>query len=262
MPEFKKIAIDLLHPGPYQPRREFDNEKLSELSRSIKSSSGAIEPIVVRSNDEQDGYLIIAGERRWRATQIAGFDSIECVIRDGLSEADYYFMSLAENVQRTDLNPIEEADQFVKLSEIFSITQVDLAEKIGKSRVYVTNKMRLLKLPQVIQEHIKKGELSEGHGKALLKAEDWQLLSIAQQAVKYVWSVRKVEQVISGIYSTKKTKTSDVDIKAHARELTQLLGNEVHLGYSEETGKGKMTINFYSLEELEGIVERIKRRAG
>jgi len=262
MPELKKIAIDLLHPGPYQPRREFNKEKLSELAQSIKTSSGAIEPIVVRSNDEQDGYLIIAGERRWRATQIAGFDSIECVIRDGLSESDYYFISLAENVQRTDLNPIEEADQFVKLSEIFSITQAHLAEKIGKSRVYVTNKMRLLKLPQVIQEYIKKGELSDGHGKALLKAEGWQILSIAQQAVKYDWSVRKLEQVIAGIYPDKKNKTSDVDVKAHASELSQLLGNEVHLSYSEETGRGKMTVNFYSLEELEGIVERIKRRAG
>ncbi len=262
MPELKKIAIDLLRPGPYQPRREFDKDKLSELAQSIKTSSGAIEPIVVKSNDEQNGYLIIAGERRWRATQIAGFDSIECVVRDGLSEADYYFMSLAENVQRTDLNPIEEADQFVKLSEIFSITQADLAEKIGKSRVYVTNKMRLLKLPQVIQEHIKKGELSEGHGKALLKSEGWQLLSVAQQAVKYDWSVRKLEQVIAGVFPDKKTKANDVDIKAHAWELTQLLGNEVHLNYSEESGKGKMTVNFYSLEELEGIVDRIKRRAG
>lgn len=256
-----KIPVELIKPGPYQPRTEFNQGELSELAQSIKTSSGAIEPIVVRTDDEQSGYLIIAGERRWRASQIAGFDSVECVIRDGLSEADYYFMSLAENVQRTDLNPMEEASQFVKLSEVFSITQADLAEKIGKSRVYVTNKMRLLKLPQAIQDHIKNGDLSEGHGKALLQAEGWQMMPVAQQAVKYGWSVRKLEQVINVGKPKKTVGQTDVDIKAHASELTELIGNEVHLSYSETTGKGKMTVNFYSLDELEGIVERIKKRA-
>jgi len=254
--ESQKIPIDRLVPGEFQPRISFNKKSIEELSLSI-TKNGLIQPLIVKTI-EKNKYEIVVGERRWRAASLAKISEVDCIIRDGLPPKDYFFISLSENIQRAELTPIEEARQFNKLIDDFNLSHKEIADNVGKSRVYITNKIRLLGLPIRIIDYIHEGGLSEGHGKALLAAEGWQQIPIAEQAIKYRWSVRKLESVINAP-KIKKQKT-DPDINLYEKEISEIIGATTKIKFDSQAGKGKLDISFYSLEELEGIIGHLKKR--
>jgi len=255
--ELKKLPIDTVQPGRYQPRKQMPQEALEELANSIKAQ-GIIQPIVVRHIGQ--GYEIIAGERRWRAAQMAGLHEVPVIIRDIPDEAAVA-MSLIENIQRQDLNVIEEAVALQRLIDEFSMTHQEVAESVGKSRASVTNMLRLLKLNPDVRSLVEKGHLDMGHARALLGLEGIQQSQIANHVVTRGLSVRETEKLIRQLHEkTTKTKTSkniDPDVARLQNDLSDKLGAVVLIRHNNK-GKGKLLIQYNSVDELEGILDRIQ----
>jgi len=251
---YADLDIDQLKPNPLQPRLKFNPESLEELSQSIKSS-GLIQPIIVVP--EGDGYKIIVGERRWRAAQKIGLKKIPVLIRAIPLEQELE-VSLIENLQREELNPIEIAHAYQKLIKELDYTQQQIAEKVGKDRTSITNYLRLLKLPQEIQDELAENKISMGHARALLALKDTeQQKHFCSQIIRRNLSVREAEKMISRAkVKPKKPRMSDPNLLALQEELLKLLGTKVTIQGNQN--KGTVKIYYYSLDDLNRIYELIK----
>ncbi|MGQ9617904.1 MAG: ParB/RepB/Spo0J family partition protein [Candidatus Aminicenantia bacterium] len=250
--KFVEIDIDLIHPNPNQPRKNFSEESMRELVESIKEA-GIIQPILV--TPEENGYKIVVGERRWRAAQVLGLTKIPAVIKN-IEPAKQLELALIENLQREDLNPIEVATGYQRLIEIGNLTHEELAQKVGKDRSSVTNYLRLLKLPQEIKDLIAEGRIEMGHARTLLSVED---PLIQKQLAKLVYekelSVRELERIIKK-GAGKKSKEKTVYMPIIEEDLRKILGTKVRL---MKRGKGGyLLIRFHSEEELERLYKIIK----
>lgn len=251
------LPIDRIRRGSYQPRQQFDQVALQELADSLKSQ-GLIQPILVRPF--ADGYEIIAGERRWRAAQLAGMHDIPAIIRD-LDDQSVAAVSLIENIQRKDLNPMEEARALQRLQSEFDMTHQAVADAVGRSRAAVTNLMRLLDLHDEVKVMVDRGELDMGHARALLGLEKEHQIVLAREIVKKGLSVRATEQLVKGVKSPtaaqKPEEKRDPDIVALEKRLGDTLGAGVTIRH-QESGKGKLEISYTSLDELDGIIAHIQ----
>lgn len=253
------VKITQIEPNRDQPRKEFDKEALEELSDSIKQH-GLIQPILVQ--DRKDHYEIIAGERRWRAARLAGLKEVPVIIRN-YSEQEIVEISLIENLQRKDLNPIEEALAYKKLMTDFDLKQEEVAVKVSKSRSTITNSMRLLKLSKKVQELVIKGKLSEGHARTLLSIEDSSVQDeVADKIIAENLSVRDVEKLVKNYGKPAKekpvvNKELDIFYQDIAEKLKQNLGTKVQIS-GKGDGSGKIEIEFYTNEELDRLIARIK----
>ncbi len=253
----QQISIDLLVRGKYQPRQHFDPEKLRELADSILSTDGLLQPVVVRP--AHDGrYEIVAGERRWRAAQMAGLQDISCLICQYTDEQALQ-AAIVENINRADLNPIEEAKAYQRLIDDFNYLHEEVAASVGKSRAVITNALRLLKLVPKVQAMLISGGLSEGHGKILASLNPDHQIELAERCIQKGWSVRRIEAEAKKIQQTTQPATgpfSDANIKHLETALSEHLGNRVQVDY-EEKGGGYMRIRFNNVDELEGHFDRI-----
>ena len=258
------IPINKIVANPYQPRKTFDGEKLAELADSIKFQ-GIIQPLVVVKTS--DGYEILVGERRYRASLIAGLQEVPAIIRGEISDRAKLELALIENVQREDLNSIEEARAYARLSEEFNLTQEQIAKKVGKSRPAIANIMRLLNLPAQIQRAVIENKITEGHGRALLPLEHQQetQMEVFEWVLKEPVTVREVENRVREIKKlplkpyirTSKAKQPDPEIKQVEDDLREKLGTKVRLHKTGDTGK--IMIEFYSQEDLQKIIGRLSR---
>ncbi|QJB70807.1 ParB/RepB/Spo0J family partition protein [Parasphingorhabdus halotolerans] len=255
----RSIAISEIRPNPDQPRQTFDNDALDELALSMRRR-GVIQPIVVRPHGKN--YQIVAGERRWRAAQRARLHHVPAIIRQ-LNDEETLEIAIVENVQRRDLNAIEEAEAYVKLSEDYGHSQARLAELVGKSRSHVANIMRLLELPQAVRALVAEEKLAMGHARALINAPN--AIELANQAVKQGLSVRDVEKLVRKQLGSSKNAASgkatapqgeDADIRAVENHLGDLLGLKVSI-QSGPSGAGLMTISFSNLDQLDLICQRL-----
>ena len=261
----RTLEIGLLHPGKYQPRTGMDPERLTELAESIKAQ-GVIQPIVVREIGK-NRYEIIAGERRWRAAQLAGLDEVPVVLRE-VDDRAVIAMALIENIQREDLNPLEEALALSRLIDEFSLTHQQAAEAVGRSRAAVSNLLRLLELPDEIRKLLEHKQLEMGHARALLTLAPATAIALAKEAAAQGLSVREVErraqQLAQGKLPAKKdakpAKKADADIAALERELSERLNTKVAVQHGRG-GRGKLVIAYHGLEALDGILEKIRGRA-
>jgi ParB family chromosome partitioning protein len=253
------VPVDEIHPNPFQPRTIFDREKIEELASSIKEK-GVIQPLLVRQRGES--YELIAGERRWRAAQQAGIGEVPVIVRE-ISDTETLEVSLIENIQREDLNPLEEAEAYKKLIEKFDHTQEELAARLGKNRSTVANSLRLLRLPEVIKHSLQNNLISMGHARAILSLEGHgKQIEVHNLILKKGSSVRQTENLIQKVKQTGKVpprKTPRKESIFYAdveNDLTRRLATRVKV---MKRGKGgKIVIEYYSLEELERIIERIK----
>jgi ParB family transcriptional regulator, chromosome partitioning protein len=254
------VAIGAIRPLPGQPRRHFDETAIAELADSI-ALRGLLQPVIVRRAPDGEGYQLVAGERRWRAAQRAGLHQIPALVRD-LDDAATYEIALVENIQRQDLNAIEEAGAYRRLIDDFGHNQEALAKLVGKSRSHVANLMRLLDLPQGVQALVSDGSLSMGHARALIGADDAE--AIARKVVKEGLSVRAVEALIradrgggrKAAVEPAAGSGRDPDIMAVERHLSELLGIGVAIQYAGG-GKGALTLKFASLDQLDMICQRL-----
>ncbi len=256
------VKITKIEPNREQPRKHFDEEALNELAESIKHY-GLISPILVQ--DKKDHYEIIAGERRWRAAKIAGLKEVPVIIRE-YTEREIAEIALIENVQREDLNPIEEAMGYKRLIEEFDLKQEEVAECVSKSRSAITNSLRLLKLSEEVQKYLVDGELSMGHARALLAVEDSEKQTfLAKKIINEKLSVRDVEKLVKNLDKPVKEKPApDTQLQAiyesYEEKIKQSLATKVKISPSVKTkGAGKFEIEFYSTEDFERILERIMR---
>jgi ParB family transcriptional regulator, chromosome partitioning protein len=252
----QQLPIDLLVRGKYQPRQHFDPEKLQELADSIKSTDGLLQPIVVRPL--VDGrYEIVAGERRWRAAQLAGLSDVSCLVCIYTDEQALQ-ASIVENISRADLNPIEEAQAYQRLIDEFHYLHEEVAASIGKSRTAITNSLRLLKLDARVQKLLISGQLTEGHGKILASLPPHQQIDLAERCVQKGWNVRKMEAEAKKLQSSdiNSGTYSDINTKHLETALSEHIGNRVHVEY-ETQGGGHIRIRFNNIDELEGHFDRI-----
>lgn len=253
-----KIKINSIKPNRNQPRKHFDEEELMSLSESIKEH-GLIQPIVVKP--DKNDYIIIAGERRWRASKIAGIKEMPAIIMN-VSDKKVLELSLIENIQREDLNPIEEAIAYKNLIEDFEITQEELAKRVSKSRTSITNTMRLLGLDKKVQDFIIERKLTEGHGRAILYEDSKEIqYEIALEVIKNTLSVRETERLVSNQKNkkseNKKNKKVDPYIKDIEDRLTRSIGTKVRIK-TKKNNKGKIEIEYYSDEELNRLLEYLR----
>ncbi|MFQ7000346.1 MAG: ParB/RepB/Spo0J family partition protein [Clostridium sp.] len=254
------IPLNKIKSNAEQPRKSFDNERIAELAESIKHH-GIIQPLILMKENED--YVIIAGERRWRAAKMAGLKEVPAIIMD-ITEKEVLEVSLIENIQRQDLNPIEEALAYKRLIDEFKLTQEELSKRIGKSRTTITNCMRLINLDDRVKEYIIEGVLSEGHGRTLLSINDEELqYTIAQKVIDEGLSVRELEKLIKKVYSTDKKKKDNKEVndenniyyKDIEEKLQSHFGTKIKLSYKKD--KGKIEIEYYSEEDLQRILDII-----
>ena len=254
--EFLRVSVDEIQPNPDQPRSRFEDESLAELAASLKEV-GVLQPIVVTPGE--DGYVLIAGERRWRAAKQAGIESIPAVVRGAAGDTTLV-EALVENVQRRDLTPLEEAHAYKQLLEDYGMTQDQVADRVGKSRPAVSNTLRLLQLPGPIQTMVDSGALSAGHARSLIGLDDARYaIYLAEKAASEGWSVRQIEEAVRSRRQMGSTTESQpkvkqlrpVEIIELEKRLADHLAAKVKINYSNE--KGKVEIRFGSLEELERI---------
>lgn len=259
----REIPVELIHRNPDQPRRHFDPAEIAELAESIRDK-GVLQPILVRPSPVKPGeYEIVAGERRWRASQQAGLIAIPALVR-ALDDDRAYEIAIVENVQRTDLNPLEEAQAYAVLVNRFGHTQDQIAQAVGKSRSHVANTMRLAQLPESVQALVMEGKLTAGHARALLTAENAEAL--AEQVVGQGLSVRETESLARGEKQSsapKKTsgpraKAKDADTEALEADLEDALGLSVDI--ADRGGAGEVRIRYASLEQLDEICRRLTRQ--
>lgn len=255
-----KLAIESIHRDSLQPRRYFDESKLHELTESIKAQ-GLLQPILVRKDG--DGYKIIAGERRWRASQAAGLKEIPAIVRE-VTEAQSFELALVENLQRADLNPIEEADGYKRLVEEFKLTQEQVAQRVGKERSTVANALRLLALPPDVKDMVADGSLSMGHARALLGVPRLpELQNLARQVTEKKLSVRDTERLVQQGRSAKKDAGKPApkvspQVKALTEELQRRLGTKVRLS-EKSPGKGTLEVDFFSYDDLDRLLKLLRK---
>jgi ParB family chromosome partitioning protein len=254
--ELRNLALDVITPGRYQPRSVFDEEKLAELADSIRAQ-GVVQPIVVRPIDDGQ-YELIAGERRWRAAQMAAIDEIPAVIRDVPDEVSVA-MALIENIQREDLNPLEEATALRRLIDDFQMTQQEAADAVGRSRPAVSNLLRLLELMQEVKDMIDMRRIEMGHARALLSLDDKLQVQAAREVVRKRLSVRQTENLVRRLQQSLKkkgTRRIDPDILRLQTRVGEQLGAQVRIQH-QASGKGKLIISYNTADEFEGILERL-----
>jgi len=256
--DLRLLETGRIQPGKYQPRQDFDETQLQELAASIRTQ-GVIQPIVVRAIAAQR-FEIIAGERRWRAAQIAGLSEIPAVVRE-VSDQSAVKMALVENIQREELAPLEEAHALQRLIVEFKLTHQQAADEIGRSRAAVSNLLRLLELPEPIKQLLSEHKLDMGHARALLTLDAKLALGLARQAAEQGWTVRQLEDAARRAQTAPKAKAApakrDADIVALERELAEKLAAKVSIQHGR-SGGGKLVVSYHSVEELEGILERIR----
>jgi len=256
--KLQQMPVELLKRGQYQPRRQMDPQALDDLASSI-AKQGVLQPVVVRKLVSGD-YEIIAGERRWRAAQQAGLERIPVVVRD-LTDQDAMVIGLIENLQREDLNPIEEARGMQRLIEEFSMTHQQVADSVSRSRAAVSNLLRLLFLQPDVRNLLEQGEIDMGHARALLSLDEGLQLKAAQQIIKGKMSVRQAEQLVRRMQEersspAKQKKEKDPDIRNLEESLSERLGTHVEIKLGSR-GKGKLVIDFHGNDVLQGILEKI-----
>lgn len=252
------VAVEELRPNPYQPRRVFDEEKIEELAASIREH-GVIQPLIVRVAVR--GYEIVAGERRLRASKLAGLTEVPVVVRD-FTDRQMNEIALIENLQREDLNPIEIAEAYQSLMEKFDMTQDVMAKKVGQSRSHVANMLRLLNLPGEIREHVSRGTLSMGHARALLGLQDKkQQIALAEKTIDEELSVRQVEHLVNRLQNlhqreTKKVAKPNPVLKQYEEEFRTRLGTGVKIMQGKK--RGKIEIEYFSTDDLERILSLLQ----
>lgn len=257
--ELRHLPVEFLERGRYQPRRDIDPEALQELAESIKAQ-GLMQPIVVRPLVGKNQFEIIAGERRWRASQLAGLEKIPCLIRDVPDEAALA-MALIENIQREDLNPMEEAVALSRLQEEFHLTHQQVAEAVGKSRVTVTNLLRLMSLSPEARRMLEHGDIEMGHARAILTLDNPKQTEAAKIIAAKALSVRQTEDLVRHLQSEQLPKSEkarvDPDVRSLQDDLSDKIGAPVLIQHSAK-GKGKLVIRYGNLDELDGILSHIK----
>jgi ParB family chromosome partitioning protein len=263
----RQLPVDALSPGKYQPRKTMDQAKLAELAESIKAQ-GVIQPIVVRAIASARGgrtWEIIAGERRWRASRLAGLAEIPVVVRE-VDDRTVVAMALIENIQREDLNPLEEAQALQRLIDEFDLTHAQAADAVGRSRAAVSNLLRLLEMPKEIRSLVETRALEMGHARALLTLAPAAAIALARQAAEQGWSVREVEHRVQQLASGKvaaagKAKAAkpkpQADIATLERELSESLGTTVNVLHGR-AGRGRLVIHYSDLEALDGVLDRLR----
>ncbi|MGZ8424496.1 MAG: ParB/RepB/Spo0J family partition protein [Candidatus Binatia bacterium] len=257
----KQVAVDRITTSPFQPRRTFDEAKIAELASSIRNQ-GIIQPLIVRPKN--DGFELIAGERRWRAAMRAGLSHVPVVVRDA-SDHEAMQIALVENLQREDLNSIEEANGYRRLQEEFHWSQEEMAEKVGKSRPAIANSMRLLTLPSEVQQEVISGNLPAGQARALLGLHTEPLIiSACREVISKGLSTRETEKMVRTLLVGRRRRRQapllDPDLKSIVEELQRTLGTRVRLMPKARSAKGKVEIEYYSAADLERIVETITKR--
>ncbi|HFV7362950.1 TPA: ParB/RepB/Spo0J family partition protein [Staphylococcus aureus] len=262
--QIKQIDISDIKPNPYQPRKTFDENHLNDLADSIKQY-GILQPIVLRKTVQ--GYYIVVGERRFRASKNAGLKYVSAIIKD-LTDEDMMELAVIENLQREDLNAIEEAESYQRLMTDLKITQQEVAKRLSKSRPYIANMLRLLHLPKKIADMVKDGRLTSAHGRTLLAIKDeQQMLRLAKRVVKEKWSVRYLENHVNELKNvSSKSETDKVDItkpkfiKQQERQLREQYGTKVDISIKKSVGK--ISFEFDSQEDFVRIIEQLNRRYG
>ena len=254
--EIREIELDLIRPGSQQPRTNFDQAKLDELAQSIRST-GIIQPLLVRPKGGL--FELVAGERRWRAAQLAGLARIPAIVRD-IPDERLLEMALVENIQRQELNPIEEALAYKRLIESLGLTQEEVAHRVGRDRTFVTNYLRVLKLPTDIQKLIETDKLSFGHARSLLAINDPMVQRrLAHKIAKHKWSVRETEQRVKNLTNppepraSKPALHSDPNVRAAEAKLRRALGTQVRIQPAKSGTPGRIEIEYYSMEDLDRI---------
>ena len=255
-----EVAVDRITPSLFQPRRTFDEAKLEELAGSIRNQ-GIIQPLVVRRKD--DGYELIAGERRWRASMKAGLSRVPVVVREA-SDHEALQLALVENLQREDLNPIEEASGYRRLQEEFHWSQEEMADRVGKSRPAIANSLRLLSLPAEVQQEVVAGNLPAGQARALLGLHTEPLIiSASREVIAKGLSTRETEKMVRYLLMGRKRRRAapllDADLKSIVEDLQRALGTRVRLIPKPRTSKGKIEIEYYTLPDLERIIQSIAK---
>ena len=256
-----EVDIDRIAPSPFQPRRTFDDAKLQELATSIRHQ-GIIQPLVVRPKGEH--FELIAGERRWRAALKAGLSKVPIVVREA-SDHDALQLALIENLQREDLNPIEEANGYRRLQEEFHWSQEEVAEKVGKSRPAIANAMRLLSLPSEVQQEVAYGNLPAGQARALLGLQSEPIILTAyREVIAKALSTRETEKLVRILKLGRRRRRElpglDPDLRSLGEELQRALGTKVRIMPKARSNKGKIEIEYYTLADLERITDSISRR--
>ncbi|WP_457802688.1 ParB/RepB/Spo0J family partition protein [Staphylococcus aureus] len=262
--QIKQIDISDIKPNPYQPRKTFDENHLNDLADSIKQY-GILQPIVLRKTVQ--GYYIVVGERRFRASKIAGLKYVSAIIKD-LTDEDMMELAVIENLQREDLNAIEEAESYQRLMTDLKITQQEVAKRLSKSRPYIANMLRLLHLPKKIADMVKDGRLTSVHGRTLLAIKDeQQMLRLAKRVVKEKWSVRYLENHVNELKNvSSKSETDKVDItkpkfiKQQERQLREQYGAKVDISIKKSVGK--ISFEFESQDDFVRIIEQLNRKYG
>lgn len=253
------VPVRQIIPNPRQPRSHFNQAALVELAASIKEH-GIIQPLLVSRNDSGDGYILIAGERRWQASQLAGLTEVPVIVRQ-TSDQQKLELALIENIQRADLNALEEAHAYRQLSDEFRLSHEQIAERVGKSRVAVTNTLRLLKLPDVIQQALVDGRISEGHARALLALSTQEAMQAALSTIlAQEMTVRQTEELVRKLGGEKPVPTPkrspSPDVRALEERIRTSLGTKVSLKAGKK-GDGSLTVYFYSEEELTALLNRL-----
>jgi ParB family transcriptional regulator, chromosome partitioning protein len=255
------VDIDLIEPNSLQPRTNFDEERLEELAQSIRAN-GIIQPILVRRTDS-DKYQLVAGERRWRAAQRAGLQRIPCVVRD-IPEDKVLELALIENIQRQELNAIEEAHAYKRLIETLGLTQEMVAQRVGRDRTFITNYLRLLRLPDDIQKLVEQEKISTGHARALLGVDDSDIQrKLAQSVINQSLSVRETERAVKRVIEGPSTKdaskrtiaSEDANVKAAENKLRRRLSSKVQILLNQAGDSGKIEIEFYDTNDLNRIYQ-------
>lgn len=258
-PSSRYIPLHQLSQGQFQPREHFDPEQLQELATSIKTTGGVLQPLIVRPlNKDQNRYEIIAGERRWRAAQLAGLEEIHCLVAE-YTDAEAIEAAIIENINRADLNPIEEAKAYQRMVDDFAYSHEEISATVGKSRTKITNTLRLLKLDKYVQGMLIEGRISEGHGKVLAGLNQTQQYELAQKCLIHGWSVRQLEkaaqQDLKHSLLPPSRDTADPNITALENALSAYLGCSSTIDF--KGNKGRLSIDFHSLDILEGLLTKM-----
>jgi len=261
------VPIDKIRANRYQPRKNFDPEKLSELSESIREN-GLAQPIIVSKDEKNDSYEIIAGERRLRACELAGLKEVEVIVRSGQTDRQRLAISLVENLQREDLNAIEAGLGYLRLMKEFQISQTELTKVVGKSKSAISNTLRLLDLPDNIQKAIQFGQISEGHARAILMVDDQvKKQDLFKRVINSSLSVRDTEDLARSAIGTehsnrsdrKAKKTKSADIRAIENDLQHHLGTKVEINTKDDATKGSITVHYYSLTDFDKIINILRK---
>ena len=259
--EARSVPVSAVHPNPFQPRREFDEDELSELASSIREN-GLLQPIVVRPAGNRRGadrWELVAGERRWRAVTRLGWQDVPALVRD-VDDRTLLVLALVENLQRSGLGAMEEAQGYQQLMDDFGLTQKEVAEAVGKDRSTVANTLRLLQLPASVRGLVEDGSLTAGHARAILGAPSNRMADLARQAVDQDWSVRETESRVRDAKpkkkrSRKKAKKEDPAVKALETELERVLGTRVRIKQTRGGVKGRIEVSFYDADDFDRVFE-------